>query len=503
MTRPLALLLTLLPLTQALAQVDAPAVVEPTTTAKRQVIVTYDPAITGSFTGRVYLMLSRSPREPRIGPSWFDTEPFFALDVTGWEPLAPLIFDDGAIGYPGPLSEVPPATYTIQAVMRRNLDSPAIGTAPGTAYSRHHRRALGGDGGAALELRIDQVVEPRPLQESDRLKLIEHTSTLLSEFHGRPVVMRAAVILPEGFDRDSSTRYPAYYWIPGFGSTCHTAKWMQRRWDQTGLGDRIVRVVLDPSCYGGHHVFADSANNGPWAAALVRELIPQLETVLPLVPQPGARFLGGHSSGGWSSLWLQVAHPEFFGGVWSVAPDPVDFRAFQLIDLYRPDQNMYRDGNGNPRPIARQGTEPVTWYEDFVRMEEVYGDGGQVRSFEWVFSPRGPDGRPVPMFDRSSGQVSAAVAEAWKRYDIRLVLERAWPQLEGPLAGKIHVFTGELDNFYLDGATRLLGESLQRLGADAVVELVPGADHGSVATPALDLRIDREMITAYERATKR
>jgi S-formylglutathione hydrolase FrmB len=464
-----------------------------------EVSVTYDEAVADSFTGRVYLMISRSDRrEPRHGPSWFGTEPFFALDVEDWRPGEPLVFDDRAIGFPGRLSAVAPAAYTFQAVMRRNLDAPTIGTAPGNAYSATRRARLDAEDGTRLDLRIRTVVPDRRFHESDRLRLVELRSELLSAFHGRNIVMRAAVILPEGWDAESDRRYPTQYWIGGFSSTHTGAPWIMQRGDATGFGDRIARVVPDPSCYGGHHVFADSANNGPWGRALVEELIPHLERTYPLVAAPWGRFLGGHSSGGWSSLWLQVTHPEFFGGVWSVAPDPVDFRDFQQIDLYAPGANMYRDQDGRRRPLARNGEQVMIWYEDFARMEIVYGEGGQLRSFEWVFSPRGADGLPRPLYDRETGAVDLAVARAWEAYDIRLQLERSWARLRDALAGKLHVFMGGLDTFYLDGATRRLKQSLAALGSDAVVEIVPTADHGSIATPALVERTDREMLEAFE-----
>jgi hypothetical protein len=466
--------------------------------------VTYDAALGTSYSGRVYLMTSSiDQREPRDGPSWFGTQPFFAMDVIDWTPGTPLLIDGGTAthGYPGPLSELPPGTYWVQAVIRRNPDSPRIGTAAGNAYSRRRQVTISPDGAASdLVLHIDQVVVERPFRETRRLRLVELRSDLLSAFHGRDIVMRAAVILPRGYDAQSSRRYPTQYVIGGFGSDHRSAPGLQRRSDASAFGDQLVRVIPDPQCFGGHHVFADSASNGPRGRALVEELIPHLERSFALVPESWGRFVSGHSSGGWSSLWLQVTYPTFFGGTWSSAPDPVDFRDFQRIDLYEPGANMYRDPAGARRPLARRGTTVVKWYDDFAAMDVVHGEGGQLRSFEWVFSPRGEDGLPLPLYDRESGAVDPAVAAAWRRYDIQLILERNWTQLREPLAGKIHVFMGELDTFYLEGATRLLQQTLSRLGSDATIEFFPGADHGSFATTALHERIDGEMIEHFERA---
>ena len=266
------------------------------------------------------------------------------------------------------------------------------------------------------------------------------------------------------------------------------------------FGTELIRVILDPDCGTGHHVFADSAFNGPRGRALVEELIPHIEKNFPAIAKPQARFVNGHSSGGWSSLWLQVAYPDVFGGVWSISPDPVDFRDFQQINLYEAGENMFRDRGGDPRPIARRGTRPVLFYESFSRMEDVIGDGGQLHSFEAVFSPIEKDGRPRPLYDRATGKVDPETAKTWEAYDIRLVLERGWNSLAPKLAGKIHVVMGDLDTFYLEGASRRLKESLARLGSDAVIEIVPNRDHSTILDAGLAERFNREMNEALDRA---
>ena len=145
--------------------------------------------------------------------------------------------------------------------------------------------------------------------------------------------------------------------------------------------------MLDPSCPLGHDVFADSANNGPVGQALVTEFLPAFDLAFRTVADARARFLTGHSSGGWSSLWLQVTYPDNFGGTWSTSPDPVDFRDFQAIDVYHPGENMYFDRAGKERPLARVGGRSWSAFATFGLMEDVLGPGGQLRSFEAVFSP--------------------------------------------------------------------------------------------------------------------
>jgi S-formylglutathione hydrolase FrmB len=460
--------------------------------------ITCDPAIHAQpITARVYVMLGPALglQEPRRGPNWFRPQPFFAVEARDWKPGEPLEMGESAVGFPGPLADLKPGTYRAQAVVRLNPDTHNLGDGAGNAYSQPVTFTVPAEGEAGpgpVALKVDQVVPARVFPGTDRVKLVEHPSALLSAFHGRPIHHRAAVVLPEGLK--TGEKRPVLFIIPGFGGDHTMALGLAGRSSgPAGFGADLVRVVLDPDCGTGHHVFADSANNGPRGRALIEELVPHLEATQPILPGPSARIVTGHSSGGWSSLWLQVAYPDAFAGVWSTSPDPVDFRDFQRIDLYASNANMFRDEKGERRPLARFGETPSIWYDDFARMEDVIGDGGQLHSFEAVFSPRLPDGRARPLWDRATGAVDPETAKAWEAYDIRLVLERGWPTLGPKLKGKLHVDMGDLDTFYLEGATRKLKASLAALGSDARIELHPGKDHGSVFTRAMTDRIDREM----------
>jgi S-formylglutathione hydrolase FrmB len=461
--------------------------------------VTFDRAVSNEpFTGRVYVMLSQRPgEEPRFGPNWFRPEPYFARDVTGWRPGEPVVLAAGALGFPGPLAQLPRGTYAVQAVMDFDRGARDFSDAAGNGYSKAVRLELDPAATGPVRLTIDQVVPARPFRESERVKLVDLPSKLLSAFHGRPVRLRAGVVLPRSYAAQPHQRYPTIYVIPGFGGTHADARRAADRTDVAGV--EMLYVVLDPSCRLGHHVFADSDNNGPCGRTLIAELIPHLEKEFRALAVPSARFVTGHSSGGWSSLWLQVTYPDFFGGVWATAPDPVDFRDFQRINLYRPGANMFVDEAGRPRPLARRGDRPVLYYKGFSDMEVVMGHGGQLGSFEAVFSPRGADGKPRQLWDRTTGAIDPAVARSWERYDIRLVLERNWKALGPKLAGKIHVYMGGQDTFYLEGATALLKEALAQLGSDAVVEIFPGRDHRSLLDRALRERIAREMAEQFRR----
>lgn len=463
--------------------------------------VTCSPAVRKDVVGgRVYVFLSQgsSSDEPRMGPNWFRPEPFFALNVQNWKPGEPLAIDSQADGFPGPLSELEAGRYAIQAVARINLDTHRIGDGDGNLYGPVVHAELDPEKGGTVALVIDRAVKRRPFKTSERIKLVELESPKLSAFHGRTIKHRAAVILPAGRSpaRNGAQR-PALYIIPGFGGDHSMADRLLAS-DRFAYGADFVRIVLDPDCGTGHHVFADSATNGPRGTALVEEFIPYLERTFPLIAKPGARLLNGHSSGGWSSLWLQVTYPNFFGGTWSTSPDPVDFRDFQRINLYASGENMYHDHAGKRRPIARDGDVPFLFYDRFSLLDDVIDWGGQLGSFEAVFSPKGQNGRPRKLWNRKTGAIEPEVARAWEAYDIRLIIERNWAALKPKLGGKLHVYMGDMDTFYLEGATKLLKESLAKLGSDAVVVIVPGRDHSTLVDSQLARRIDAEMHAAVK-----
>lgn len=463
--------------------------------------LTYDArAHHGPFTGRVHvLLLRRDLAELQKGVNWFNPEPHLTLDVRGWKPGQAVVLDRAALGHPVRLDGIKPGTYTVQAVMDLHPNHSNFSTAPGNVYTVARQMMLDPATSGPVRLHLDRVYQPRPFVETDRVKQLVIESKLLTAFHGRTTHLRAGVVLPASYASTAGRRYPVVYEIPGFSGTHAMAHQALARNATHLAGDvEVLHVVLDPGCRHGHHVFADSANNGPVGRALIDELIPAIERRFRAVGTAASRLVTGHSSGGWSSLWLQVSYPDHFAGCWSTAPDPVDFRDFQRINLYRAGENMFRDAAGNRRPIARRGDQPLLYYQAFSDMEEVMGHGGQLASFEAAFSPQGEDGQPLRLWDRRSGAIDPAVARSWEKYDLRLVLERGWKTLGGRLRGKVHVYMGDRDTFYLEGATRLLQQSQQRLGSDAVIELFPGKDHSSLMDQAMRTRIAREMARTLE-----
>ena len=450
------------------------------------------------FTGRVVLYLSQTRAQPRERLSWFNPEILIGRDVTEWKPGEPLLIDshkpDELTTCPKPLDQLNLSGWKVQAVARFNSWERKVGDGAGNGFSA---TVVVPNGAGEIDLPITQLVSERKFPENEWCKLLRVRSKLLSEFHKQDVVLQAAVLLPASYHKQPDRKYPVIFTIPGFGGTHFDGVRTQPINEQNDGGVEFIRLMLDPNCPLGHHVFADSANNGPFGTALVQELIPELDKQFRTDARPTARFLTGHSSGGWSSLWVMVSHPDDFAGTWSTSPDPVTFEDFQSINLYADGENMYVDRAGKRRPIARRGNEVVLWYRDFDVMEEALGPGGQLHSFEAAFSPRGADGKPIRIWNRTSGDVNTDAAKAWEAYDIRLILERNWPTLGPKLRGKLHVHMGDLDTFYLEGATRLLGQSLKKLDSDAVVEMHAGHDHGSILNPQFMSRLRAEMVAKY------
>jgi hypothetical protein len=191
-----------------------------------------------------------------------------------------------------------------------------------------------------------------------------------------------------------------------------------------------------------------------------------------------------------------VTYPDSFGGCWSTAPDPVDFRDWQGTNIYAGESVFYEADGKTKKPLGRMNGKAILMYPDFCVMDDTLGRGGQLRSFEAVFSPLGDDGLPMKAWDRTTGIPNQEVIDYWKRYDISRTLQQDWGKLKDRLSGKINVFMGDMDTFYLEGATRLLGERVQEMGIDASVEMFPGKDHMNLVDPALKGRIMREMTEA-------
>ncbi|MEO0512733.1 MAG: alpha/beta hydrolase-fold protein [Planctomycetota bacterium] len=508
-------------ITAAVLAASTPALADP----PERFTLTIDPAaLDRPYTGRLYIAFL--PADPAADPNsdqagdpaarateqpidrvhdWFNAPPLAAWDV---EDLAP--GDAVTLEFADALFHTSPAfedawgsgQWQAQAFARVNQDTAKPGTGAGDPYSEPVVVPMGDpqqqDPQALTPaLTLTATIEAAPFPESDADKLYSLRSARLSNFHGRDITMNAAVRLPTNYHetlaKNPSATFPVVYIVTGFGGSHHEldryAGFYTRGADPELLKQTApIIVVPDATNYWGHSVFANSEVTGPWGDALVDELIPALEDTY-RGSGPDHRYVTGVSSGGWSSLWLQIEYPDRFAGCWAHAPDAVDFRAFQTPNLYQPDANIYTNADGNPRPIARR-TDPngvdqvMLTARDFIARETVMGPGGQIESFEAVFSPARPDGTPQRLFDRDTGDISSETANAWRPYDITQKTLREMHAKAPDLAGKVRVFGGELDNFYLGESVRLFRDDLLEAG----VTLASADNHTAIPAQA-DIRV--------------
>jgi hypothetical protein len=440
----------------------------------------------------------------------------FARDVDGFGPGKSGTIDSNAIGFPVEnLARLPVGEYHVQALFDSNIDLKSI-NAPGNLYSDVRKIQLDPAAGGTFKLELSHKVPPEQTPaEKEYVKFVRIQSDLLSRFHGRPIYLRAGVILPRDFNKDPARRYPLIVEIGGYGARYLTVRRMMARgapFRSAWLAEdapRMVLVFLDGAGPFGDPYQVNSDNNGPYGDAITRELIPAVERKFRCIGEPYARVLTGGSTGGWVSLALQVFYPDFFNGTWSGYPDGVDFRAFQLINIYE-DQNAYVNRHGFERPSARTlagDTEFTVRHECQMENAMGVGDSYTMSGQQWgawnaTYGPRGWNGKPVPIWDPLSGRINPEVLAHWRKYDLRLVLEEQWKTLGPRLRGKIHIWVGEADEYFLNNAVHLLDQFLAKANPpyEGWIRYGPGAGHGW--TPLSDAELLKQMAAAINKVKR-
>jgi S-formylglutathione hydrolase FrmB len=457
--------------------------------------------------GRLLVVLSRGEgSEPRfsIGSTGMSTAPVLGADVNQFAPGVVGVVNSQAEIFPvDSVTKLPAGNYRVQAVFDWNPDL-RLTNAPGNLYSKPVNLSLDPSQGGLFKLQLtERVPDERLPADSDSIKYLKLPSKLLSEFHGRPMFLRAGVALPPEFASEPGRKFPLRVHIGGYG-TRYTAI---RQFGRRGSGPvPMVILQLDGAGPYGDPYQVNSANNGPYGDAVIRELIPHVEKTFRCYGDPRARFTDGGSTGGWVSLALQIFYPDFFNGCWSFAPDPVDFRAYELINIYS-DENAYVNRFGFERPAMRtaQGDTIYTVRHE-AQLENVLGRGNAWwrSGKDWcawnaVFGPRGADGHPKPLWHPKTGAIDRSVVETWKHKDLRHVLESNWKSLAPKLAGKIHIYVGDADDFFLNNAVRLLDAATKKFDPpfDGVIQFGPMAGHGYHGTPRVDEA--REMAERFSR----
>ncbi len=490
--------------------------------------------------GRVLLLLSTDPSaEPRMQIN--DTpksQMVFGVNVDGLAPGIPATVDATAAGYPiVSLKDVPPGEYTVQAVLNvyetfHRADGTTVklhmdqgegqhwNETPGNLYSKPMKIQLERGAGTG-PISISMTEQIPPIAEKRDTRYVRHIriqSELLSRFWGRPMFLSAVVLVPEGFDEHPNAHYPEMVFEdhfvddmddfrttppdpdlkPDYSERFHLAGYNRiqqeeayktyQQWVSAKFPRYLVIKIQHANPYYDDSYAVNSANLGPYGDAIETELMPALEKKFRGIGQGWARFLYGGSTGGWESLAVQMFYPTHYNGAFIACPDPVDFHAYMTIDLYNDKNAFYlygahkqveqpamRDYLGHVTLTAKQNNEYELALGDHGR------SGEQFDIWQAVYSPVGPDGYPLPIFDKATGEIDHSVASYWHdHYDLNAILQRDWAKLGPELRGKLHIYVGSDDTYFLNDAVYRMEDFLKSTTSppyEGEVAYGPRAEH--------------------------
>ena len=515
-----------------------------TAAAPAQTITVRFPASSSGkpLDGRLLLLLSNdSSAEPRMQ---IDDTPksqmVFGITVDGWKPDEPLTIGNDAQGYPrASLKDVPAGEYSIQAVLNvyetfHRSDGKTVKLAPDRGEGQHWNLAPGnllskprmvrtGPGAPPVTVVLDQVIPPiNPEPDTKYIRHLRIQSSLLSRFWGRPVYLSAIVLVPEGFDTHPQAHYPLIVFHdhfvtnlsdfreippdpnlkPDYSDRFKLAGYNRiqqeeayknyQAWIAPSTPRMLIVKLQHANPYYDDSYAVNSANLGPYGDAIETELIPAIEHQFRGIGEGWARFLYGGSTGGWESLAVQMFYPDHYNGAFVACPDPVDFRAYLTSDLYHQDNMFFIQGAHKTieQPAMRDYLgHTLIYVRDNVAYEGALGDRGrsgeQFDIWQAVYSPVGKDGYPQPIFDKKTGVIDHGTAEYWREhYDLDAILQRDWATLGPKLRGKLHIYVGSEDTYFLNNAVYLMEDFLQQTGTpghgvpyEGEVRYGPRAEH--------------------------
>jgi hypothetical protein len=473
-----------------------------------------------ALDGRLLLLISTDPSaEPRMQISNSpNTQMVFGMDVDGMQPSQEIVVDERAFGYPiRSLAELKPGHYYVQALLHRyetfhlasgytvklpmdRGEGQHWNLAPGNLYSTPQEVTLAAGTSSPVRIIMDQQIPPIP--EPKDTKYVRHVrikSELLSAFWGRPMYLGAHVLVPEGFDEHPDAHFPLAVFHghfpadlsgfrseppdpnlkPDYSDRFHLGGYNRiqqeeayafyQQWISPKFPRFLVIEIQHPTPYYDDSYAVNSANMGPYGDAIESELIPYIEKRFRGIGQGWARFLYGGSTGGWEALAVQMFYPEHYNGTFAACPDPVDFRAYTVVDIYK-DKNAYVI-EGPHKRVAQPGMRDYLGHvsatlQDLNDYELALGSQGrsgeQWDIWEAVFSPVGKDGYPAEIWDKVTGVIHPDIAGYWREhYDLSYILKRDWATLGPKLRGKIHIYVGSADNYFLNDAVYYIEDFLK------------------------------------------
>ena len=513
----------------------------PAADAAPRVSVTFSPAMSQEpLTGRLLLIFSPGGEgEPRSHVIWDDDAiPFFGLDVEGWKPGQRKHFDARVNGFPlRSIADLPDGEYSVQAVLNRyekftrsdghtlwlppdQGEGQVWHRKPGNLYSHPLKVRIDGKRRGRIELVLDQKIPPVAAfedQQTDYVRYLRIRSERLSAFWGRDTYLAAWVRLPWGYREHPEARYPLViahghfpagpggfrelppdpglapeyskrFSLEGYNRIQQEYEWQAHKdWITPGFPRVLLVEIQHPTPFYDDSYAVNSANNGPYGDAIQYELIPAIEKEFRALGTGWSRFVYGGSTGGWEAMAVQMFYPDDYNGAWIACPDPIDFRHYETVNIYK-DRNAYHTANAykrTPRPAHRNWLGHVdATIEEVNRYESMLGtrgrSGDQWDVWESVYSPAGADGYPRRIWDRETGEVDPVTAAYWREnYDLAHILQRDWATLGPKLRAKLRIYVGDMDNYYLNNAVYGVEEFLQNANppSEAVVEYGDRAEH--------------------------
>ncbi|MCH8126024.1 hypothetical protein IIC38_08695 [candidate division KSB1 bacterium] len=492
-----------------------------------------------ALDGRILLMMSKNDdNEPRFQINdGANTQLIFGINVDDLKPGEQALIDASVFGYPlQSISKIPAGEYFVQAILHKYetfhlADGHVVklpmergegqhwNRAPGNIYSTPEKIKIDPSKNETIQINMDQKIPPIPAPKDTKyIKHIKMKSKLLTAFWGRPMYLGAVLLIPEGFDDHPEAKYPLVinhghfpYSFSGFREetpdpnleSTYSARFnldgynkivqdYSHRFYKDWTGPDFPRVILvkiqHANPYYDDSYAVNSANLGPYGDAITYELIPHIEKEFRGIGEGWSRFLYGGSTGGWEALAVQVFYPDEYNGCWAACPDPIDFRAYTIVNIYDDKNAYYVDSpfKRTPRPGRRNYLGKISaTLEEMNHRELVLGtnsrSGDQWDIWQAVYSPMGEDGYPKPIWDKMTGEIDPSVAEYWREnYDIGHILQRDWRRIGAKLTGKIHIYCGDMDNYYLNNAVYLVEEILKNSKDpfyDGVVDYGDRAEH--------------------------
>jgi hypothetical protein len=472
--------------------------------------------------GRLLLMLSKNPTgEPRFQISdGQETQQILGVDVNEWKPGTTVKVGVNAVGYPlETVNKIKSGRYSVQALLHvyetfNRKDGHVVklpmdrgegqhwNMAPGNIYSQPVAVNFKNDPSFKFNIKINKIIPP--IKEPEDTKYVKHIkiqSKLLTEFWGRPMYLGAHILLPEGWDTHPNVKYPLAIFhghfpddfggwrtmppdenlkpdtvkrfnLIGYNKIVQQEAYdFYKKWTGPDFPRVIAIEIQHANPYYDDSYAVNSANLGPYGDAITYELIPEIEKRFRGIGQGWARFMYGGSTGGWEALAAQVFYPDEYNGSYAACPDPIDFHHYMTVDLYNDKNAYYREGpfRSTLRPGHRNYLGHVdAMVRDMNHRELALGSksrsGDQWDIWEAVYSPVGPDGYPVRVFDKKTGEINPSVVAHWKEnFDLTHIIQRDWPKIGDKLKGKIHLYVGDMDNYYLNNAVYNAEDMLKQL----------------------------------------